>query len=338
MLSRPSPLALLLSLALTAGLATAEETLPTPYTAEEIRDSFREGLQIVTRTWTPDGETLSRMTVDAWGEEKVTIGDQPVDTDGGPSGEETRAEATWTDLRDHAAFNPKHARRERHTAFTALGRFEGWLYTVDEEDAGLSLFFFADRYPGPPLLYQSFAGGELVFRAEQISRTMAEPSELAALPEPALAELPAEARRRLEHAIGTWQVRAEQIDAEGNVVGTREWQNRAEWLLPGRMVLLTHRTAHLGSVSKALVFYSVEEQTWYLIDVNQNGERWVLTGDLEREVITSQPRELPDGREILVRFTHEKVEADSFEALQEVSFDRGETWTVSGRQYLTRIR
>lgn len=141
----------------------------------------------------------------------------------------------------------------------------------------------------------------------------------------------------LEHSLGRWQVKADQFDAEGNVVRTLEWQNHAEYLLPGRLVLLTHNAPQLGSVSKTLVFYSLDEEKWYLVDVNQNGELWILTGGLDREVITSQPRKTADGRTLVVRFTHENIEDDSFEALMEVSFDLGKTWRRSSRQYMTRI-
>jgi hypothetical protein len=54
---------------------------------------------------------------------------------------------------------------------TALGTHEGWFYTV-ESDEGDSVdeFFFADDYPGAPLLVVSSRGGSEVARMEQFAR------------------------------------------------------------------------------------------------------------------------------------------------------------------------
>lgn len=148
-----------------------QEPLPAPFSAQQIRDAFQEGLEIVTRTWSPEGESLSRMTVEAWSEEGVTIADQPVDASGDLLDEKTVVETTWTQLRDHANFPSASATRERHAALTALGRLEGWLYLVDSDDGTRASFFFADRYPGPPVLYQAVKGEDVLYRAEQIERS-----------------------------------------------------------------------------------------------------------------------------------------------------------------------
>ena len=163
-------------------------------------------------------------------------------------------------------------------------------------------------------------------------------SELDALPDSALPPIPAEAKRRMEHSLGHWEVRAEHFDAEGKVVRTSGWENSAEYLLEGRLVLLTHNAPKLGSISKTLVFYSDSEEKWYLVDVNQKGDLWILSGDLDREVITSEPKKREDGRTVIIRFTHENIKDDSFEALMEYSYDGGASWTKGSRQYLTRTK
>ncbi len=160
----------LLALGIWAHPGVSQETLPTPYTAEQIRDAFPLGLEIVTRTWNAEQESLSRMTVESWSAEAATISDQPVDSAGAPTGEKSFAEARWTDLRDHATFPAASASRARHVAETELGRLEGWLYRVEADGDSTTSMFFADLYPGPPVVFASRVAGELVFRAEQIRR------------------------------------------------------------------------------------------------------------------------------------------------------------------------
>ena len=166
---------LLLTIALLTGAqGSAQQDLPTPFSAEEIRDSFRKGLQVITRDWTPDGESHTRLTVTAWSESEVTLTNQPVDASGLTFGEKSVAVVSWGDLRDHASFPEDSATRERHTGGTSLGHLEGWLYRVNSEDGTQATFFFADEYPGPPVLYQSVRGDELLYRAEQIRRVYIE--------------------------------------------------------------------------------------------------------------------------------------------------------------------
>lgn len=178
----PSPhrtVSFLLGLALLSGpVSSADEKLPTPYRAEQIRDAFQEGLWIVTRTWTPEGESYSRLTVEAWSEEGATFGDRPVDASGNAVADKTVGDATWEQLRDHASFPTGSASRERHSEETALGSLEGWLYRVDSPDGGHASFFFADDFPGPPILYQSVKGEDVLHRSEQIQRSdLAPPSK-----------------------------------------------------------------------------------------------------------------------------------------------------------------
>lgn len=60
---------LFLILAVPAAAQEAEEFLPTPYSAEEIRDAWVEGFEVTTRTRSAEGEIYSRTRVVAWSEE-----------------------------------------------------------------------------------------------------------------------------------------------------------------------------------------------------------------------------------------------------------------------------
>jgi hypothetical protein len=142
-----------------------------PFTADQIRDEMVEGLRVLLRRTSPDGEVVERWTVLEADGESVAI--EYAELDGGSSvtGEPGVNRATWVELRDHATFPAGSASRERRVMETALGTHEGWFYTV-ESDEGDSVdeFFFADDYPGAPLLVVSSRGGSEVARMEQFAR------------------------------------------------------------------------------------------------------------------------------------------------------------------------
>ena len=151
-------------------LLAAEDFLPTPYTAEEIRDAWQVGLQVTTRVRTTDGEGYSRTEVLEWSEEGFCMSDRAVTTDGELIDDQVSVySGTWAELRDHAKFPVSTTRRERAERDTPLGKLEGWLYVIRGED-GDSELFFADGLPGPPLIYRKSDLGAGDFVAEQVSR------------------------------------------------------------------------------------------------------------------------------------------------------------------------
>ncbi|REJ73862.1 MAG: hypothetical protein DWQ36_03315 [Acidobacteria bacterium] len=151
------------------------EFLPTPYSAEQIRDAWSEGFWLDTRTTTAEGSRVGRTVVTAWSAEGCEMVEQPVAEDGslGPASPVYRA--AWTELRDHAKFPAQRARRERVRRSTPLGQLDGWLYTVDQppaEDGSPMVreLFFPDALPGAPVFFRELRGDEEAFRAEQIAR------------------------------------------------------------------------------------------------------------------------------------------------------------------------
>lgn len=151
-----------------AGALAAQEFLPTPFSAEQIGEAWREGYEMTTRVWTPESETLSRTRVEGWSRETIETSEQQIDTSGAAVGETTTATSSWESLRDHARFPAESASRERVRRDTALGELDGWLYTVRGSDESVSEFFFADRYPGPPIVFHRTKDGDVLFRAETI--------------------------------------------------------------------------------------------------------------------------------------------------------------------------
>ena len=150
-------------------------------------------------------------------------------------------------------------------------------------------------------------------------------------------ELPAEAKRRLDHHVGEWEVRTEYLGRDGQVVRSAASRDSARYVIPGRVVELTS-TASDDSISKAWMFYNVAAGEYCLTSVDGRGDLWVLCGGLDEYVITSEPRPHPRGGTIMLRFTHTNIQQDSFEALMEVSRDGGSTWWKRSRQVLTRTR
>ena len=153
----------------------------------------------------------------------------------------------------------------------------------------------------------------------------------------AVEELPEVARERLEYAIGDWDVVGERLARDGSVGERIEGGMSATWLVPGRIVQMEDRDSQGGG--RSWWVYDVPTQAWTLVSIGvENGAVWVLRGNLDAWVITSEPRERPNGGTAMIRFTHHDIRPNSFRALQEVSFDEGETWTPVFRQTLTRRR
>ena len=150
---------------------TGEDFLPTPYTAEQIRDAWQVGLEVTTRVRTAKGESYSRTEVLEWTAEGFRMSDRAVSRAGIPTDEEgSYYSGTWVELRDHAKFPAATTTRERAERDTTLGKLEGWLYQVSGKD-GESEFFFADGLPGPPVVYRKSEQDTGNFLAEQISRS-----------------------------------------------------------------------------------------------------------------------------------------------------------------------
>jgi hypothetical protein len=146
--------------------------LETPFTADEIREEWVEGLQITVRRWTPSAEASERWTVVAADDAGVDIAAVRLDAEGAPVGEPAARHSTWVELRDHAAFRADLAARERTLRETVLGRFEGWLYTVDDPSSGtVNELFFAEALPGAPLEVRVLRDGEVVEIFEQVERS-----------------------------------------------------------------------------------------------------------------------------------------------------------------------
>jgi len=163
-------------------------------------------------------------------------------------------------------------------------------------------------------------------------------ASLARMPKGELPGIPEVAHERMRYLNGRWKVRTEFLDPNGKVIQTTNYLSEAHWLIQDRVVLLTHDAPEQGVLSKAMVFWSTDDKKFELVDVNQKGELWFLSGDLDEEVFTSAPKKMPNGRDIILKFTHFNIQPETFEVYMEYSYDDGATWTRGQHQHASRIR
>lgn len=148
--------------------------LPTPFSADQIRDASRVGRRIRIRT-DAAGETTFRevryVATDADGATQQFI---PTDADGNQAGPPVERRSAWRDLQGHASFAADRTTVEETSHDLAWGTEPCWLFRVSDGEAE-TRYWFARRLPGMPVIVESWVRGELVERREIIS-TSAAPS------------------------------------------------------------------------------------------------------------------------------------------------------------------
>jgi hypothetical protein len=151
--------------------------LMTPFTAEEIRAAWVEGLQLSLNRTGPDGPELQRWTVVGADAEGVDIAYQSLDPSGAAGGQPVVQRSSWSELRDHASYPADRASRQRTRRETPLGTLEGWLYTVRDQETGtVTELFFADELPGAPVEMITREDGEVVSKLQQVAREVLAPA------------------------------------------------------------------------------------------------------------------------------------------------------------------
>ncbi|MCP3903586.1 MAG: hypothetical protein GY715_08105 [Planctomycetes bacterium] len=152
---------------------------PPPYSAEAIRRANPTGTQLVFRVEQPgQPSVLHAMQFVSTSAAGAVIVSEDRTLDGTPIGESERSEATWEELRDHAAFPSDRTTRSLATRDVPAGRFECWAYAVvveltDEEieklggDPGpvTNRFYFAYDRPGPPVEFTTVHGNTPIMRS-----------------------------------------------------------------------------------------------------------------------------------------------------------------------------
>jgi len=140
--------------------------LPTPYTAEQIRDAWQPGFQLEMRSSEAGVATVQRLTVVSATPETVTIRSESLGENGEAREPARESSAKWAELRDHASFEATKATRERAECHSRLGSLPGWRYATTTASGDALTLCFADATPGPPVEYEKRREGKLLSRTE----------------------------------------------------------------------------------------------------------------------------------------------------------------------------
>jgi hypothetical protein len=142
--------------------------LPTPFTADEIRDGCPDG-RIIRLLVEVDGqEPFLRTNRFIGGDaEGSTIESQRLTVDGQPLGDVEAGRTTWGQLQAHASFPAATTTRTAETIDTPLGS-KSCLRYAKTDGATVSTFWFATSAPGMPIRYQSEESGRVTSRVTMI--------------------------------------------------------------------------------------------------------------------------------------------------------------------------
>lgn len=134
------------------------EHLPTPFTAEQIRDACRgRRWKIVTEA--PGAEPVVQLTEFLGSDDEgTTMRATIVGADGRPAAEPEEHRATWEQLRQHAQFPAESTTVDDDHITHPLGELDTLRYTVDIGDRQ-RVFWFATAYPGMPVRSTTLVGG-----------------------------------------------------------------------------------------------------------------------------------------------------------------------------------
>jgi hypothetical protein len=139
----------------------APGTLPTPFSADDLRAGLPDGTVIVLDIDGPHG-TIRQFNTFADCDD--TGGTWSAFSDGA---EPESARTTWLELQGHASFDAASATRVRETISHPLGELDCWRYDVGPRGDG-SVFWFDLARPGMPVRMERHERGERVSGFEAI--------------------------------------------------------------------------------------------------------------------------------------------------------------------------
>lgn len=132
--------------------------LPTPFTADEIRDATGTGKTIHILVEAPGGASFERVNrFTECDDEGATLERWRVTPEGGVDGEVASGRVTWLELQGHAAFPAERTTVGEETIDLAVGRVECLRYDTRDEapDAPAETFWFARAFPGMPVRFEA---------------------------------------------------------------------------------------------------------------------------------------------------------------------------------------
>jgi hypothetical protein len=156
--------------------ACVPKLLPTPFTADQIRDALPRGTRIIYRVQRgTDAPVLDEWTFTRSDEVGATVRSRNLEIDGrAPLTDWTEERLSWTELRDHASYEQRKTTVEEGRLETPMGAFDTVIYIVQgkspDGEPTVSSFEFGKDLAGPPLRVLIVVSGKQVLSMEMIER------------------------------------------------------------------------------------------------------------------------------------------------------------------------
>jgi hypothetical protein len=142
--------------------------LPTPFTAEEIRDGNPVGSVIRLRVERLGADPVIHVSRYLSADDREAVRESWDETlDGERIGEAEQSAETWQDLQEHASFPAATSRIDEELIELPIGRLVCLRYTQSTGD-GTRTFWFARDLPGQPIRWEIRSGDDLVMAVEAI--------------------------------------------------------------------------------------------------------------------------------------------------------------------------
>lgn len=144
------------------------EFLPTPYTAEQIRDATWVGRRYRFRIESQGSPVvLSEFMFLSVSEEGCRFRHQNFDEGGTALEYPIEVDAVWSELRDHARFPAEGNSVTKGETTTPAGTYSVRIYEI-REGGVTSRYHFAVDLPGPPVHMESEVDGRITYRMDVI--------------------------------------------------------------------------------------------------------------------------------------------------------------------------
>ena len=146
-------------------------TLPTPFTAEEIRKGCPVGRTIHLRVEAPGRPPTHRVNVFVeCDEEGALISRSEATPEGEATGEVESDRSSWLELQRHASFPESRTTVTEDVIDSAMGRLDCLRYTYVEQ-ATVVDYWFARDLPGMPVRVVSTTSGTVLSEVTMMSST-----------------------------------------------------------------------------------------------------------------------------------------------------------------------
>jgi hypothetical protein len=147
----------------------------------------------------------------------------------------------------------------------------------------------------------------------------------------------ASAVQQLRQAAGHWNVTTTRYGENGAVAGVASGTWHFDWVVQDR-VLSGRAMIPDWKQSAGILFYVNERRsTLEMASVDSDGQLLVMSGPAGAEIRTTSAIALPDGRQMLQRYTRYGIASDRFESRMEKSYDGGTSWKLGHHQLFVRV-